>query len=261
LGLARLTRAASGSLENRHGCYCFDAVHVPLQPSDRLKEPPPLPLERRPELVMVMPLKLPKVRTPPLALTVPLTPWAMILPLVTTTAPVLLPPQPTEVTIHAPSKLPPPPLPLLLREARRGSSGSERGLLRRAGFSASIARGVERDPDSDFSSLPMLPPALPCANAAAAPIANTVMQSRVVLIARRAVFCITGCFQFLEYESEANAIPKKRGCYCFDAVHVPEQPSDRLNVPEPLRPEKRPELLQLKPETDPPDVVEPFELT
>lgn len=49
--------------------------------------------------------------------------------------------------------------------------------------------------------------------------------------------------------------------YCFDAVHVPEQPSDRLNVPEPLRPEKRPELLQLKPETDPPDVVEPFGLT
>ena len=50
-------------------------------------------------------------------------------------------------------------------------------------------------------------------------------------------------------------------CYCFDAVHVPEQPSERLNVPEPLRPEKRPELLQLKPETDPPDVVEPLELT
>jgi hypothetical protein len=49
--------------------------------------------------------------------------------------------------------------------------------------------------------------------------------------------------------------------YCFDAVHRPEQPSDRTNVPEPLRPEKRPELFQLKPETDPPDVVEPFGLT
>ena len=49
--------------------------------------------------------------------------------------------------------------------------------------------------------------------------------------------------------------------YCFDAVHRPVQPSDRTNVPEPLRPEKRPELFQLKPETDPPDVVEPFGLT
>ena len=49
--------------------------------------------------------------------------------------------------------------------------------------------------------------------------------------------------------------------YCFDAVHRPVQPSDRTNVPEPLRPEKRPVLFQLKPETDPPDVVEPFGLT
>jgi hypothetical protein len=49
--------------------------------------------------------------------------------------------------------------------------------------------------------------------------------------------------------------------HCFDAVHVPEQPSDRLNVPEPLLPEKRPELLQLRPDADPPDVVAPFGLT
>src|SRR5207253_4918644 len=86
----------------------------------------------------------------------------MILPLVTTTAPVVVPPQPTEVTIHAPSKPPPPPPPPpLFRAARRGSSGSARGLARRAGFSLSTARGDEREPDSDFSSLPMLPPALP----------------------------------------------------------------------------------------------------
>jgi hypothetical protein len=48
-----------------------------------------------------------------------------------------------------------------LREARRGSSGTGLGLLRRAGFAVSTVRGVARDPDSDFSSLPMLPPALP----------------------------------------------------------------------------------------------------
>ena len=49
--------------------------------------------------------------------------------------------------------------------------------------------------------------------------------------------------------------------YCFDAVHRPVQPSDRTNVPEPLRPENRPELFQVKPEADPPDLVEPFGLT
>jgi hypothetical protein len=49
--------------------------------------------------------------------------------------------------------------------------------------------------------------------------------------------------------------------YCFDAVQRPVQPSDRTNEPEPLRPEKRPELVQLKPWTDPPLLVEPFGLT
>ena len=63
---------------------------------------------------------------------------------------------PTLVRTHAPSKLPPPPL---FRDARLGASVS--GLLRRAGFKGSAARGVSREPDSDFSSLPMLPPALP----------------------------------------------------------------------------------------------------
>src|ERR1700737_1372965 len=95
----------------------------------------------------------------------------MILPLLTTTAVVLLPEQawPGLTTIHGPSKLPPPPPPPPpppRREVdRRGSSAS--GLLRRAGRSGS----ADREPDSDFSSLPMLPPALPdCAGAAAGPI-------------------------------------------------------------------------------------------
>jgi hypothetical protein len=49
--------------------------------------------------------------------------------------------------------------------------------------------------------------------------------------------------------------------YCLDAVQRPVQPSDRTNEPEPPRPEKRPELFQLKPWTDPPLRVEPFGLT
>ncbi|WP_192740724.1 hypothetical protein [Bradyrhizobium sp. OAE829] len=126
------------------------------------------------------PLKLPTVRAEPLPLTLPLTPWVMILPLVTTTAPVVVPPQPTDVTIHAPSKLPPPPL----REARRGLSAS--GLLRRAGFSVSIARGVARDPDSDFSSLPMLPPALPdCAKLALTPNAADINRLNRAILSER----------------------------------------------------------------------------
>src|SRR5260370_12899921 len=82
----------------------------------------------------------------------------MILLLLTTTAVVLLPEQvvPTETTTHAPSKLPPPPPPPLRREVdRRGSSAS--GFLRPAGRSGS----TDRQPGSDFSSLPLLPPALP----------------------------------------------------------------------------------------------------
>jgi hypothetical protein len=67
---------------------------------------------------------------------------------------------PTLVRIHAPSRLLPPPL---FCGARRGSSSAG---LRRAGFEGSAVRGVSREPDSDFSSLPMLPPALPdCARA------------------------------------------------------------------------------------------------
>ena len=49
--------------------------------------------------------------------------------------------------------------------------------------------------------------------------------------------------------------------YCLEAVQRPVQPSDRTNEPEPVRPEKRPVLFQLKPWTDPPLLVEPFGLT
>jgi hypothetical protein len=104
----------------------------------------------------VMPLPVEVPYTPPSGLTVPLAVSPIILPLVTTTALLLVPEHvtPTELTIQAPSKLVPPPPPLL-RPARRGSSAS--GWLRCAGFEDS----PEREPDSDFSSLPMLPPALP----------------------------------------------------------------------------------------------------
>jgi hypothetical protein len=79
-----------------------------------------------------------------------------ILPLEITTASVELPQGvPTLVRIHAPSISPPP----LFRGARLGASVSV--LLRRAGFEGSAARGVSREPDSDFSSLPMLPAGAP----------------------------------------------------------------------------------------------------
>ncbi|MBR1230925.1 hypothetical protein [Bradyrhizobium sp. AUGA SZCCT0182] len=100
----------------------------------------------------------------------------------------MLLPQPWDWATHVPSKLPPPPPPApppLFREARRGSSGSGLGLLRRAGFSVSTARGVVRDPDSDFSSLPMLPPALPdCAKLVVPHPTDIKRQSRPTLIER-----------------------------------------------------------------------------
>ena len=57
--------------------------------------------------------------------------------------------------------------------------------------------------------------------------------------------------------------PRKTGVfrYCLEAVQRPVQPSDRTNEPEPVRPEKRPVLFQLKPCTDPPLLVAPFGLT
>ena len=122
--------------------------------------------------------------------------WPTILPLVTTTVSVEpLQVLPTLTRTHAPSKLPPPPPPPpLLRGARRGSRAS--GLLRGAGFERSAARGVAREPDSDFSSLPMLPPALPdCARAISGNATMASMaDSRAALARYRIISCIMHWF-------------------------------------------------------------------
>ena len=114
----------------------------------------------------------------------------ILLPVMTTVSEEVPQGAPTLVRTHAPSRLPPPlPPPPLFRDARRGSSAS--GLLRRVGFEGSAARGVSREPDSDFSSLPMLPPALPCARArpGKATLAS-VADSRAALARYRIIFCI-----------------------------------------------------------------------
>ena len=49
--------------------------------------------------------------------------------------------------------------------------------------------------------------------------------------------------------------------YCFDAVQLPTHPSERRYEPEPLRPEKRPELVQETPPAAPAAAAEPFGLT
>ena len=51
------------------------------------------------------------------------------------------------------------------------------------------------------------------------------------------------------------------GNYCFDPVQLPAHPSDRRNVPEPLRPDKRPDMVQVRLPAAPIPDVEPFGLT
>jgi len=66
------------------------------------------------------------------------------------------------VTAKAVSRLPPPPL--LRRDDERGSSAS--GLLLREAEEGSAEQSCEREPDTDLSSLPIEPAAMPnCANA------------------------------------------------------------------------------------------------
>ena len=71
--------------------YCFDAVHLPVQPSDCRNVPPPLRPDRRPVVMTVMPLPVEVPYTVPSGPTVPLAVWPIILPLVTTTALLLVP--------------------------------------------------------------------------------------------------------------------------------------------------------------------------
>jgi hypothetical protein len=90
---------------------------------------------------------------------------------------------PTATTDHAPSNLPLSPS-LLLLLFRAGWCGALRsGLLRRTDVAGRASRGAPREPDSDFSSFPILPPTLPdCAGAipGMATMANAA-DSRVAL--------------------------------------------------------------------------------
>jgi len=175
--------------------YCLEAVQRPVHPSDRTNEPEPERPEKRPVLVQLRPWADPPLRVAPLALTDPELSSPEILPPEMTNLSLALPQGvPTETATHVPSKLPPPlllsPPPPLFRDARRGSSAS--GLARRAGLEGSTARGASREPDSDFSSLPMLPPTLPdCPSAAPDMTAEISNEASVVLIVRRTEISIT----------------------------------------------------------------------
>ena len=176
-------------MENRCFFYCLEAVQRPVQPSDRTKEPEPVRPEKRPVLVQLKPWTDPPVRVAPLGLTEPELNSPEMLPPEITNRSLLLPQgDPMATATHVPSKLlappPPAPAPPLFRDARRGSSASD--LPRRAGLEDSTARGASREPDSDFSSLPMLPPALPdCASVASIGRAAEIRAAqRAIMIVR-----------------------------------------------------------------------------
>ena len=134
-------------------------------------------------LVQLKPWTDPPLRVAPFGLTEPELNSPEILPPEMTNRSLALPqgvPTATETQLPSKLPLPPPPSPLLLREARRGSSASL--LLRRAGFEGSTARGASREPDSDFSSLPMLPPALPDCAVALPGMASVISERRPTTI-------------------------------------------------------------------------------
>lgn len=136
--------------------YCFNPVQLPTHPSERRNVPEPLRPDRRPDMVHVMPPTAPTPEVEPFGLTwaVPYCP-TILLPLIITVSENVPQGVPTLVRTHAPSRLlPPVSFPPPFRNARRGSSAS--ALLPRDGFEAVC--GAPREPDSDFSSLPMLPP-------------------------------------------------------------------------------------------------------
>lgn len=230
----------TGALRRPVG-YCLEAVQRPVHPSDRTKEPEPLRDEKRPVLVQLKPWTDPPVLVAPLGLTDPELNSPEILPPEMTNLSVLLPQGvPTATATHEPSKPPPPPEPSLplFRDARRGSS--ESGLAGRAGLEGSAERGFSREPDSDFSSSPMLPPALPdCASAALLSPNGIRSESKHILIERWAEHSIMTCSNIPD-----RGDPPR---YCFAAVHLPVQPSDCRNVPPPLRPDRRPVVMTVMP--------------
>jgi hypothetical protein len=185
----RLAHRQEPSIRN----YCFDPVQLPTHPSDRRNVPEPLRPEKRPDMLQV---RLPAAPIPdaePFGLTVAVPYWpTILLPVMTTVSEEVPQGEPTLVRTHAPSKLPPPPH--LCGVWRRGTSAS--GVLRRAGFGVLTARDVSREPDSDFSSLLTLPPALPDCALARPGKATTAsaVDSREAFPRRRIMFCINMAF-------------------------------------------------------------------
>jgi hypothetical protein len=171
-------------------------------------------------LVQLKPWTDPPFRLAPFGLTEPELNSPEIVPPEMTKRSVALPQgEPRATETHVPSKFPPPPAPSppLLREARRGSSDS--GLARRVGFEGSTARGASREPDSDFSSLPMLPPALPdCAIAAQVGNAAAISHARrAILVACRIASGIMTCSRY----SDACALSALLLCAFHRPVHRP----------------------------------------
>jgi hypothetical protein len=169
-----------------------------VHPSDRTKEPEPVLPEKRPVLLQLKPEIDPLVCVEPLGLTVPELCWPeRLLPEITNWLVELPQGVPTATATQAPSKFPPlPPLPV--RDAWRGSAAT--GLFFRTGFSLSTAREGWREPDNDFSSLPMLPPPLPdWASTRFAPDpANSHSDAKPVRIERKIAFCISVTFKYVK---------------------------------------------------------------
>jgi hypothetical protein len=178
--------------------YCFEAVQRPVHPSDRTKEPEPVLPEKRPVLLQLKPETDPLVCVDPLGLTVPELNWPeRLLPEITNRSVAVPHGVPVATASHVPSKFPlPPPVPV--REARRGSTAA--GRFFRGGFSLSTAREGWREPDNDFSSLPMLPPALPdwASTRFAADPTNSNSDIKPVIIERKIAFCISVTFKYFK---------------------------------------------------------------
>jgi hypothetical protein len=138
--------------------YCFIAVQRPVQPSEREKTPLPPAPERWPDAMVVKPFAAATARNAPLGPTDPPPLGTLSLPPAIT--PATLPDlHPATTNIQAPSNRETPPP----RAGARRASGSL--VLRREERSGSMLRV----PDTDLSSLPILPPLLPCAKQMAQP--------------------------------------------------------------------------------------------